>query len=171
MNIVFYTSASIAILSTIMVITRYKPVHALLYLIISFFAAALVFFSLGAPFVAVLEVIIYAGAILVLFIFVIMLLNLGQETAAQEKEWLKPKLWIGPVLLSLILFVELIYLLIHTGSGNYTVQVVDPKQVALSLYGPYLIGVEIAALLLMAGIVGAAHIGQHKKRVIHRFLD
>ena len=68
-----------------MVITRYHPIHALLYLVVSFLAMAMIFLSLGAPFVAVLEVIIYAGAIMVLFIFVVMMLNLGKETAMQEK--------------------------------------------------------------------------------------
>ena len=58
-----------------MVITRYHPIHALLYLVVSFLAAAMIFLTLGAPFIAVLEVIIYAGAIMVLFIFVVMMLR------------------------------------------------------------------------------------------------
>ena len=68
-----------------MVITRYHPIHALLYLTVSFLAVAMIFLSVGAPFVAVLEIILYAGAIIVLLIFVVMMLNLGTETAQQEK--------------------------------------------------------------------------------------
>ena len=77
MNLVFYISALVAVIATTMVITRLNAVHALLYLIVSLLSVALIFFVLGAPFVAALEVIVYAGAIMVLFVFVIMMLNLG----------------------------------------------------------------------------------------------
>ena len=167
---VFYISAFVTLVATIMVITRHNPVHALLYLVISLLSLSMIFFLLGAPFAALLEIIIYAGAIMVLFIFVIMLLNLGKKTAEQEKEWLKPRVWIGPAILSTILFAELFYLICTAHAASYNLQTVDPKAVALSLFRPYLIGVELAAMLLMAGVVGAAHIGQHKKIVLHRFL-
>jgi len=91
MHILFYISSLVAIAATIMVITRYHPVHALLYLVVSFLAIAMIFISIGAPFVAVLEIILYAGAIIVLLIFVVMMLNLGKDTAQQEKLWLQPK--------------------------------------------------------------------------------
>lgn len=170
MNIFFYITAFVTLFSTIMVITRHNPVHALLYLVISLLSLSVIFFLLGAPFVALLEIIIYAGAIMVLFIFVIMLLNLGKETAAQEKAWLKPTVWIGPVILSTILLLELFYLIIAAQPSSYNLQIVDSKAVAISLFTPYIIGVELAAMLLMAGVVGAAHIGQQKKTVLHRFL-
>ena len=64
--------------------------HALLYLVVSLLSVALIFFMLGAPFAAALEVIVYAGAIMVLFVFVVMMLNLGPQTAAQERQWLDP---------------------------------------------------------------------------------
>ena len=72
MNIVFYFCSAIAIVATLFAITRRQPVHALLYLIVSLLAVAMIFFALGAPLIAALEVIIYAGAIMVLFIFVVM---------------------------------------------------------------------------------------------------
>lgn len=171
MSILFYISSFVAILATGMVITRYHPIHALLYLVVSLLAVAMIFLTLGAPFVAVLEVIIYAGAIMVLFIFFIMMLNLGNSTAQQERNWLKPKVWIGPSLLTLVLLGELIMLLLKGKSVVIQVAVVDPRKVALSLYGEYIIGVELAGFLLMAGIVGAAHIGKQKKRNLHRFLQ
>lgn len=169
MDIVFYITAFVTVISTMMVISRHNPVHALLYLIISLLSLSVIFFLLGAPFAALLEIIIYAGAIMVLFIFVIMLLNLGKETAKQEKEWLKPKIWIGPAILSAVLFAELFYLITIAHTSPYNLQTVNSKVVAVSLFRPYLIGVELAAMLLMAGVVGAAHIGQHKKTVLHRF--
>lgn len=170
MMFVFYIAALVTIISTIMVITRHTPVHALLYLIVSFLSLSLIFYLLGAPFAALLEIIIYAGAIMILFVFIIMLLNLGKETAKQEKSWLKPKVWIGPSILSLILFAELFYLFVSANKAPFAVQTIEPKIVAISLFKPYLIAVELAAILLMAGVVGAAHIGQHKKTVLHRFL-
>lgn len=79
MNVVFYVAAAVAVLSTVMVIVRLNAVHSLLYLVVSLVSVSLIFFVLGAPFIAALEVIIYAGAIMVLFVFVIMMLNLGPE--------------------------------------------------------------------------------------------
>ena len=171
MTLLFYISSLIAILATVMVITRHRPIHALLYLVVSFMAAAMIFLSLGAPFGAALEIILYAAAIVVLLIFVVMMLNLGSETAKQEKEWLKPKVWMGPSILSLLLLAELVYLLIKSAPEATNITVVDAKQVSLSLYREYIIAVELAGFLLMAGIVGAAHIGKHTKKHLHRFLQ
>jgi NADH-quinone oxidoreductase subunit J len=171
LSTLFYISSIVAIVSTIMVITRYHPVHALMYLAVSFLAVGMVFLSLGAPFVAALEIIVYAGAIIVLFIFVVMMLNLGRETARQEREWLKPKVWLIPSILVLILLVEMIVLLFKDPSTEMQVSVVDPRKVALSLYGEYIIAVELTGFLMMAGIVGAAHIGKHTRKELHRFLQ
>ena len=81
-------------------------------MIVSLLSLALIFFTLGAPFVAALEVIIYAGAIVVLFVFVIMMLNLGAEATAREQQWLQPQAWRGPAILCAILFVEFLVLLV-----------------------------------------------------------
>jgi NADH-quinone oxidoreductase subunit J len=171
MNVVFYIASAIAIGSTIMVITRYNIVHALLYLIVSFLAMAVIFFILGAPFAAALEIIIYAGAIVVLIIFVIMMLNLKDEAVEQERKWLTPSVWAGPAILSVILFAELIYIMASTYTTNTPYHEVDSKAVGLSLYSTYIIGVELSGMLLMAGIVGAYHLGRQKKKVVHRFLE
>ncbi len=167
----FYIAAAVAIFATVMVITRLNAVHALLYLIVSLLAVAVIFFLLGAPFIAALEVIVYAGAIMVLFVFVVMMLNLGQEGVRQEKKWLQPKMWIGPGVLALILIVEFALIFGHTGmraSGGHTM--VDPAEVGTALFSKYLLGVELSAFLLMAGLIGAWHLGRKKKESIHRFL-
>jgi NADH-quinone oxidoreductase subunit J len=160
---VFYIAAAVAVAATAMVITRLDAVHALLYLIVSLLAVALIFFALGAPFAAALEVIIYAGAIMVLFVFVVMMLNLGQVAAAQERRWLQPRMWIGPTLLAAVLIVELLYILSQPGGQPAGSRVVSPQEVSLALFGPYLIGVELAAMLLLAGLVGASHLGQRRR--------
>jgi NADH-quinone oxidoreductase subunit J len=79
MLIVFYIAAAVAVLATTIAITRHNVVHALLYLIVSLLAVAVIFYVIGAPFLAALELIIYAGAIMVLFLFVVMMLNLGEH--------------------------------------------------------------------------------------------
>ena len=161
MDIVFNISAAVAIISTVMVITRLNPVHALLYLVVSLLSVAIIFFRLGAPFIAALEVIIYAGAIMVLFIFVIMLLNLGSKTVRQEGQWLNPRMWIGPAFLAIILMAELIYMISPSGRQPSGFVAIEPQQVGLALFGPYLLGVELAAMLLLAGLVGAYHLGRN----------
>ena len=169
MVIAFYMAAAIAIISTVMVITHLNAVHALLYLVVSLLSVAVLFYLLGAPFVAALEMIVYAGAIMVLFIFVIMMLHLGEKSVEQERTWLKPSMWIGPVVLAIILLAELFYILPQDLEPGRTA-VVDAKEVGMSLYGPYMIGVQLSAILLMAGIVGAYHLGKEKKTELHRYL-
>jgi len=160
MNIVFYLAAIVAIFSTVMVITRLNAIHALLYMILSLLSVAIIFYTLGAPFVAALEVIIYAGAIMVLFVFVVMMLNIGPEVTEQERQWLTPRMWIVPSVLALVLIGELIFILIEGGHAVMPAQIVEPQQVSFSLFGPYLLGVELASILLLAGLVGAYHLGR-----------
>mgnify|MGYP005813549355 CR=1 FL=1 len=163
MDIVFYLSAAVAVIATGLVITRTNAMHALLYLIVSLLAMALIFFVLGSPFVAALEVIVYAGAIMVLFIFAIMLLNLGPQSARTEQEWLKASGWIGPAVLSLILLVELVFVLTTRQQHALAGVVIPPEQVGAQLFSTYLIGVELVSILLLASLVGAYHLGQLKR--------
>jgi NADH-quinone oxidoreductase subunit J len=160
MDWLFYISGAVAVLATLMMLTRLDAVHALLYLIVSLLAVAVTFYALGAPFVAALEVIIYAGAIMVLFIFVVMLLNLGRRAVELEGSWLQPGMWAGPLILSAILAGEFFYVLSRSGTRGAMASVIEPQQVGLSLYGPYLIGVELASMLLLGGLVGAYHLGR-----------
>ena len=171
MELTFYIASSIAVIATIMVITNHNLIHALLYLVVSFLAVAVVFYLLGAPFVAALEVIVYAGAIVVLIIFVIMMLNLKEEAVAQERRWMSGGIVVGPAVLSIILLAELVYIILGGSGPVSSAQLVDAKAVGLSLYGPYVIGVELSGILLMAGIVGAYHLGRQKKKIVHRFLE
>lgn len=161
MEIAFYLSGLVAVLATLGVITNANPVHALLYLIVSLIAVAMVFFSLGAPFAGALEIIVYAGAIMVLFVFVVMMLNLGEETAAQERAWLKPRTWLGPAVLAAVLLLVLIATL-WRGDIGLVIQgeTLTAKMVGITLFGPWLIVVELAAMLLLAALVTASHVGR-----------
>jgi NADH-quinone oxidoreductase subunit J len=121
-----------------------------------------VFFGLGAPFAGALEVIIYAGAIMVLFVFVVMLLNLGKAAVDQERRWLAPRIWIGPGLLSLALLCELVRVLLHSGEHALAGKTVAAADVGVALYGPYVLLVELASMLLLAGLVTAFHLGRQE---------
>ena len=159
MTIVFYAAGAVAIAATILMLTRLNAVHALLYLIVSLLAVAIVFYDLGAPFVAALEVIIYAGAIMVLFVFVVMLLNLGEEASREERMLFTPTMWIGPSVLAAILLAEFGYLLARGSAPAATNATIGPVEVGMTLFGRYLIGVELASMLLLAGLVAAYHLG------------
>jgi NADH-quinone oxidoreductase subunit J len=160
MEIAFYFSGVIAIISTILVITQLNAVHALLYMIVSLLSVAVMYYTLGAPFLAVLEIIIYAGAIMVLFVFSFMMLNLGPQAIDQERVWMSPKMWRGPAILALILLAQLIYVLMLQGGTLTTTTIVEPREISLALFGPYIIAVELAAFLLLGGLVGAYHLGR-----------
>src|SRR5690349_16405439 len=150
----FYVAGAVAVAATVLALTRLNAIHALLYLIVSLLAVAIVFLSLGAPFMAALEVIVYAGAIMVLFVFVVMMLNLGPRAAETERRLLTPGIWIGPSALAVVLIAEVGYLLSRGTPLPAGTQMVGPRQVGAALFGPYLIGVELASILLMAGLVG-----------------
>lgn len=169
MLIAFYVAAAVAVLTTIVAITRNHAVHALLYLIVSLLAIAVVFYVIGAPFLAALELIIYAGAIMVLFLFVVMMLNVGEHATEVETTWLKPSVWAWPSALATVLIVELVYVAAHSTRPAEPMHVVTPKEIGISLFGPYAIGVELASLLLMSGLVGAYHLGRRAYREEERY--
>jgi NADH-quinone oxidoreductase subunit J len=161
MEPIFYIAGAVAVISTALMLTRLNLVHALLYLIVSLLAVSVDFFVLGAPFAAALEAIVYAGAIMVLFLFVVMMLNVGRRAAKTERQWLTPGIWTGPVILVAILILEIVYLARGT-SASLGTGATGPKAVGIALFGPYMIGVELASMLLLAGVVGAYHVGFRK---------
>lgn len=163
LQILFYTASLVAIISTALVVGSANAVHALLYLILSLIASAVVFYLMGAYFAALLEVIIYAGAIMVLFLFVVMMLNLGSETIEQEKRWLDPSIWRWPTALATVLFMEFLFVLLR-GGAEPVGHIVTPKEVGIALLGPYVIAVELASMLLLAGLVAAYHLARPERR-------
>lgn len=165
MALLFYIAAIVAVMATVRVITDTDAVHALLYLTVSLLAVALIFFIMGAPFIGALEVILYAGAIMVLFIFVVMMLNLGPAGIAQERGWLPRGIWTGPTVLSLILLAEVVSVVARPETSPVVASgVINPKEVSMSLYGPYLIGVELASLLLLPALITAYHLGRRVRK-------
>jgi NADH-quinone oxidoreductase subunit J len=162
---VFYIAGGIALVSTALVIVQRNVMHALLYLTLSLISTALVFYALGAPFIGALQVIIYAGAIMVLFLFVIMMLNLGAP-ASLPPSWQRPLSWLPPLALSLAMAVALLYLTLAERSVAAPAGAeVGPRALSQTLFGPYLVAVELASVLLIAALVGALHLAATGRRV------
>ena len=171
MEALFTISTITAIFSTIMVITRKNAVHALLYLVVSFFAVAMLFYLGGAPFVAVMEVIIYAGAIVTLFIFVVMMFNIGKPLTRREKGWLKTSVWLPPLILSVIILGGFVIVLFNPPVSFTRLLFIGPREVGYKLITRYMPAIELTGMLLMTGIIGAYHLGRKKKKTLHRYLE
>ena len=162
----FYLLAFVAILASLRVITRTNPVHALLNMIVTLLALSGIFFALGAPFAGALEIIVYAGAIMVLFVFVVMMLNLGIQSTLEEESWLSSSAWAVPAGLAFIVGLTLFSLIgmKHGFEGMMPafigVEPVTAKMIGAKLFTEYLLLVEIAGFLLLAGLVAAYHLAK-----------
>ncbi len=163
MTVTFYAAGAVALLATAGMLSCLEVVHGLLYLVVSLLAVAVVFLTLGAPFVFALEIIVYAGAIMVLFVFVVMMLNLGARARQAERRLFTPRAWIGPTVLAAILFAFLARALAAPPRAPPPAGAA-PEAVGAALFGPYVVGVELASLLLLAAIVGAYHLGVRAAR-------
>ena len=158
----FYALAAVAIFASLRVVTLANPVHAILSMIVSLLAISGIFFVLGAPFAGALEVVVYAGAIMVLFVFVIMMLNLGMSNDEREERWLDAGTWAVPTGLTIIIAVVL-YAMIglnHNDAAMIGGTTISAKAVGTVLFTKYIMLVEVAALLLLAALVAAYHLGK-----------
>ena len=157
----FYVLSLVAIWASLRVVTHANAVHAILSMIVSLLAVAGIFFILGAPFAGILEIIVYAGAILVLFVFVIMMLNLGTDTT-EEKTWLTANAWAMPVCLMMIVGAVLIGFIDYGTDQSIQLQsdTISAKDVGARLFTGYVLLVEVAAFLLLGALVAAYHLGK-----------
>jgi NADH-quinone oxidoreductase subunit J len=160
----FYLLSGLAILSGVLVITRKNPVHSALALILTLLSLAGLYLMLYAPFVAGVQIILYAGGIMVLFLFVIMLVNL--ERSQREEQFNSQ--WIVGLIAALALgtlFVG-IYVKGKALFPEHSVQLpeqLNTQQIGIVLYGDYMFAFEIASLLLLVAIIGAVVMA--KKRI------
>ena len=158
----FYSLAAVAIFASLRVVTQANPVHAILSMIVSLLAIAGIFFVIGAPFAGALEIVVYAGAIMVLFVFVIMMLNLGMRNDEREERWLDAGTWAIPTGLTIIIAVVL-YAMIglnHNEAAMIGGTTISAKVVGTVLFTKYIMLIEVAALLLLAALVAAYHLGK-----------
>ena len=161
----FYLMALVAIVSTVRVVTNTNPVHALLSLIVSLLAVAGIFMIVGAPFAGALEIIVYAGAIMVLFVFVVMMLNLGNTQLNKNVNGFLSDAWAYPALMSFLLGLLLVWML----GGEYTTISATTwstsnwtKSCWSSALHTIYCWLEVAAMLLLAALVAAYHLGKRE---------
>jgi NADH-quinone oxidoreductase subunit J len=165
--VLFYIFAAIAVVSAILVITRHNVVHSAAFLGATLFAVAGIFLTLRAEFLAGVQVIVYVGGILVLFVFVIMLISV--ERAEHERQYNRQ--WTVALITSAILIAEIAYGL-YQGKDTFVLPpaVVPPavpvtgnsELVGTALYTTYLLPFEIASILLLVAIVGAVVLAKKK---------
>jgi len=154
----FYLAGLVAVIASLKVVTGTNTVHALLYLVVSLLAVAVCFYLMGAPFAAGLEVIVYAGAILVLFVFAVLMFGLGQDETANAPKQKSVANMLGAMLLAFALLIEIVVIINNADmQQNLQATVISSKAVGIMLYGPYLLAVEIASFLLLSGLLAGYH--------------
>ncbi len=162
LSIIFYLLAGLILTTTALAVTRHNLVHAVIYLVLSFFGTAMLFYLLGAPFLAALEVIIYAGAIMVLFLFIIMMIRFEKVSEMQlPKRQLLPALGICALFLGAT--VALIAADPHGRTPLKAAQAA-PKAFGVYLFQHHWLAIEIASMLLLVALVGALVLGWQVRR-------
>ena len=159
-SLIFYVLAAIILVTTGLAITRRNLVHVVMYLVFSFFGSAMMFYLFGAPLLAVLEVIIYAGAIMILFLFIIMMVKVeaSEEPLFPIQQWLP------------IVLIGVVYLIIGAGivssapGSQVTLEIAlaKPKAFGEYLFQRHWLVIEIVSLLLLIALVGALYLGRKK---------
>ena len=162
----FYFFSFLAVLSALMVVFSRNPIYSVLYLVITFFCVACHYLILNAQFLAAVHVIVYAGAIMVLFLYVIMLLNLNKDSEAHKSSLLKIAAILSAGLLMIVLTGAL------RGAESSVVSLAKTNEIGLvknlgkMLFNEFLLPFEIVSILLLAAMVGAVMLGKtHMKRV------
>ncbi|MHB8909392.1 MAG: NADH-quinone oxidoreductase subunit J family protein [Syntrophales bacterium] len=170
-EILFIALAIAAVVSSLLMVTRKDPIHSALWMIATFFVMAVIYLLLNAQFIAVAQVMVYAGAIMMLILFVIMLVHMERGPQCDAGGvWRSKTTRVATALITAILFGEVLFGALFsqlTGkSGDYPAEAVNSignvKAVGSLLYGQYLFPFEIASILLLVGIVGAVVIAKRK---------
>ncbi|MFN2443176.1 MAG: NADH-quinone oxidoreductase subunit J [Thermoanaerobaculia bacterium] len=159
---IFFLFAAVAVIGALAVVLHRNPVVGAISLVVSFFALAVMYVLLDAPFMAALQVIVYAGAIMVLFLFVIMLLNLQHE----EEQTTRPIQRFLGIVAPVALGFTLIYFILKSVFIEADVAVLylsDVRSIGFRLFESYIFPFEMVSILLLAAIVGALVITQRDR--------
>ena len=165
----FYVFAAISVLASLLVITRRNPIYSVLLLIASFGALSGLYVLLDAPFVAVIQIIVYAGAIMVLFLFVVMLLNAPHEETVYD-EHTHPLMRPGPkrfgTLLAAVLIVELVLALTKRGESGVSPggALISVNTIGQLLFTEYAFAFEVTSVLILVAMVGAVVLARRDAR-------
>jgi NADH-quinone oxidoreductase subunit J len=159
-SLIFYTLAALILVATGLAITRRNLVHAVVYLIISFFGSAMLFYLLGAPLLAALEVIIYAGAIMVLFLFIIMML----KVKTFEEPFFPIGQWIPALVMCLIFIVAGTLMIWGDPDSGILLKaaVAEPVFFGHYLFRKHWLAIEIVSLLLLIAVVAVMYLGKNR---------
>ena len=165
--IVFLVLSLVAIASAIGMLISKNAVYSALYLVLNFVTVAVFYLLLGAPFIAMSQITVYAGAIMVLFLFVIMLLGAEQLAASNSMPWQKPL----AITLAVTLTVEAVYLIFSRAQPDLAVTAPDAsvntvenlREMAMSLFNQYLLPFEVTSVLLLVAMVGAIVLSRQDK--------
>lgn len=161
--ITFYVIAAFAVAGGIMVVTARQPIHAALALVATLLSVAVAYVTLDAHFLAAIQVIVYAGAIMVLFLFVIMLLNVESQPHAARWSWLRPTAY-GVGLLTLVAVAYVVIDQRQAPPGAAAVAQVlqggSAERIGTVLFSDYLLAFHLVAVLLLTGIIGAVSLVQ-----------
>ncbi len=150
----------LAIMFAMMVVLSKNPIHSVLYLVLTFFTIAGHYVLLNAQFLAAVHVIVYAGAIMVLFLFVIMLLNLNEETEPHKSVWLKASATVASGLLLVVLVGSLkgAETIVATNTFNPNIGLIE--NLGKTLFNDFLLPFEVSSILLLVAMVGAVMLGK-----------
>ena len=161
-RIFFFVTAGVAVVSAVLTVTRRNPAQSVLFLILNFFCLALLYLTLHAEFLAIIQILVYAGAIMVLFLFVIMLLNLGDDASLRERSG--PARIVG-ISLALIVLVQL-GILLSRRDGTPGTPLPEgfgtAEKFGGSLFRNYLVPFEMTSILLLAALVGVIILAKKK---------
>jgi len=156
---IFYVLGIVILTATALAVTRRQPVHAVLYLIVAFLGTAALFFLLGAPLLAAFVVIVYAGAIMVLVLFVIMLLQRSPREFGLLSEW-------GPATLLGVVFLAVAVAMVFKDDRSGIVlqgAVAQPRDFGRFLFDRYWLAVEIVSILFLVALVAILHLGKRRE--------
>ncbi|SHE87753.1 NADH dehydrogenase subunit J [Cnuella takakiae] len=163
-EILFYALSAVSLVSALMVITSKNPVYSVLWLIITFFTISGHYLLLNAQFLAIVNIIVYAGAIMVLFLYVLMLMDLRKESEPQKNKWLKLAGAVAGGSLLLVLVAALRNAdtrMAEINTGNIGLI----ENLGRVLFTEYVVPFEIASILFLSAMVGAVVIGKREKTI------
>lgn len=159
----FYILSALSIISALLVVFSRVPVYSVLWLIVCFFTIAGHYIMLNAQFLAIVHIIVYAGAIMVLFLFVVMLLNLNKENEQHKINWVK----FAAVISGGILFLTLIAAMKSSDLGNYNMPVKTEiglvQNVGMKLFTEFVLPFEISSVLFLSAMIGAVVLAKKEK--------
>lgn len=152
----FYILAFVAIASALAMILTKNTIYSAVFLVMNFLSVAVFYLALGAPFIGMVQVTVYAGAIMVLFLFVIMLLGVERNEAEDTLRWQKPfTLMLAGMLLFVAYYIFTVKGVTDAVSSAFPAGFGDPKAIGLVLFNEYLLPFEVTGVLLLVAMIGA----------------